>query len=370
MLASVKYYCVNIKIEKTMTYPLPCPAVSYKIRVRRMWRETYLATIIVLSGLYAPSAHAISLALPIDCTLGKNCFIQNYPDHDASPEFKSYQCSDALGYNGHDGTDFRLIDEVAMRRGVNVLASASGTVTGVRDSMEDIAITKDTIASVKGKECGNGVVIAHKDGWETQYCHMKQHSILVKQGDEVHDGQPLGQVGLSGLTQFPHVHLSVRNPAKHPIDPFTGEPLTQPCKTRTDLPVTTLWNPTIQPALHYTRGGILKTGFSTHALTYDEIENDAQASTTASSDSPIIAFFTYWYGLEKGDTMTLTLTAPDGEQLNTTTDTLTKNKATYFRFVGRKHGKDAWKNGIYHGQSFITRQGNKILESNSTIRVQ
>lgn len=37
--------------------------------------------------------------------------------------------------------------------------------------------------------------------------HFKQHSILVSQGMEVKEGAPLGQVGISGFAQEPHLHF-------------------------------------------------------------------------------------------------------------------------------------------------------------------
>jgi D-3-phosphoglycerate dehydrogenase len=48
---------------------------------------------------------------------------------------------------------------------------------------------------IAGRECGNGVVIAHEDGWETQYCHMRRGSVAVQPGERVARGQTLGLVG-------------------------------------------------------------------------------------------------------------------------------------------------------------------------------
>ena len=47
----------------------------------------------------------------------------------------------------------------------------------------------------------------------------KKDSIVVKKGQRVAMGAILGQVGLSGKTQFPHVHLSVRHNGTV-VDPF------------------------------------------------------------------------------------------------------------------------------------------------------
>ena len=85
-----------------------------------------------------------------------------------------------------------------------------------RDGVADFAPFR------RGQDCGNGVLVDHGDGWETQYCHMKQGSVRVTSGDAVGAGAVLGQIGQSGMAAFPHLHLSVRHNADK-IDPFAPE---------------------------------------------------------------------------------------------------------------------------------------------------
>jgi murein DD-endopeptidase MepM/ murein hydrolase activator NlpD len=42
----------------------------------------------------------------------------------------------------------------------------------LRDGIPGIAYTPARASELDGKECGNGVVIAHDQSWETQYCHL------------------------------------------------------------------------------------------------------------------------------------------------------------------------------------------------------
>ncbi len=72
---------------------------------------------------------------------------------------------------------------------------------------------------VTGRECGNGVVLTHENGFETQYCHLAKGSIDLREGQRVQAGDVIGQVALSGKTQFPHLHLSVRQNGQE-VDPF------------------------------------------------------------------------------------------------------------------------------------------------------
>src|SRR6185436_18027159 len=124
----------------------------------------------------------IALALPLACEFGKTCFIQQYFDHDPSPGALDYRCG-PMSYDGHDGVDLRVPTLAAQRTGVPVLAAAEGVVRGVRDGMPDVSIRAAGIESVRGRECGNGVVLLHAGGWETQYCHMAKDSLRVKNGE-------------------------------------------------------------------------------------------------------------------------------------------------------------------------------------------
>ena len=65
-----------------------------------------------------------SFALPVACTLTRDCWVANYFDVDASTAVaRDFRCH-ARSYEGHDGTDFALRDEGAMHAGVAVLAAA------------------------------------------------------------------------------------------------------------------------------------------------------------------------------------------------------------------------------------------------------
>ena len=56
---------------------------------------------------------------------------------------------------------------------------------------------------------GNLVVVEHAGGEHSVYVHLKSGSVRVKTGDEVKQGQVLGQVGISGDGFQPHLHFQV-----------------------------------------------------------------------------------------------------------------------------------------------------------------
>ena len=155
-------------------------------------------------------------------------------DHDPSSVASDMRCG-PLTYDGHTSTDFAIRDPLTNPNGVNVIASAAGSSKALRDGIPGIAYTPARATELVGKECGNGVVIAHDQSWETQYCHLKQGAISVKVGNTVQVGNVLGKLGLSGRTQFPHVHISLRHNGTR-IDPFVPSGRLT-CNSSTD----TLW---------------------------------------------------------------------------------------------------------------------------------
>ena len=297
------------------------------------------------------------LALPIDCTLGADCFIQQYVDADPGPEARDYRCGTAT-YDAHDGTDFRVLSLDAAARGVRVLASAPGTVKAVRDGVEDRLIgSRGEIPALNGRECGNGVVIDHGDGWETQYCHLKQGSLRVRGGDSVLMGAPLGLVGYSGNAQFAHVHLSVRRNGSV-VDPFSGKGQDGTCGTPEADLSTSLWAAALYPGLAYADAAVIEAGFAAGAVTTQDAEQGAIAAPGPMASG--LVFYARLINMREGDSLRLTASGPGGFAANREIAPLDRSKADYVAFAGRKLGGDRWAAGRYQGQVEVVREGNVI----------
>ena len=69
----------------------------------------------------APVQAAPVLSLPIACEIGAACIVQNYVDRDPGPAARDYHCG-FLTYDGHKGTDIRVIDRARYKEGVAVVA--------------------------------------------------------------------------------------------------------------------------------------------------------------------------------------------------------------------------------------------------------
>ncbi|MTJ04947.1 MAG: M23 family metallopeptidase [Sediminimonas qiaohouensis] len=306
------------------------------------------------------AAQAPTLTLPADCTLGQTCFIQQYTDADPGPGAADYTCG-GLSYDGHKGTDFGLPSRAAMRAGVAVLAAAPGTVSALRDGMPDTGWTDATADAVKGRDCGNGVVIDHGQGWQTQYCHMRRGSISVARGQAVTRGQRLGQVGLSGRTQFPHVHLSVRRDGAV-VDPFApdGPPACDGDVTRARNSSDTLWQ--TPPA--YVPGGLLNAGLSTRVPDYAAIK-DGTAATPLTREAPALVVWGYAFGGQRGDILRLVITGPDAQVIAHDAK-LEKAQAQFFRAAGRKRPHGGWPPGAYRITVEMIRDGTALARITRT----
>lgn len=318
-----------------------------------------LIALAVLALAAAPAA-AFEISLPIDCTIGDDCAIQSYFDRDPGEDRRDYMCGHQT-YDGHDGIDFRIADLRAMAEGVVVVAAAPGTVRATRDGMPDVSVADTGLEPVRKRECGNGVMIDHDGGWATQYCHMKQGSIRVREGDRVEAGTPLGEVGLSGMTEFPHLHLSVYRDDVE-IDPFAREPDpgTPACAFAGNAG-TAIWSHAAKATLAYRPAFVLNAGFAGSPMEMEDIESGAVADMAPTPDSAALVFYGRAIGIEEGDVQRMTVTAPDGSVFAADdVEPADRPKAQYFAFTGRKRHDAPWSAGTWRGRYAVIRDGREV----------
>jgi len=302
----------------------------------------------------ARSAELQPFAWPVACELGTTCFIQNYVDHDPSDKTFDYRCGHRT-YDGHDGTDIRLPDLDVQRKGVEVVAAASGRVAHTRDGMDDVSVKVVGKAAITGRECGNGAVVEHGNGWSTQYCHMAKGSLKVKPGDNVSSGQALGLVGLSGNTEFPHLHFTVRHDGKI-VDPFAEGAAKGECNSGRSL-----WQKAQNSVSNAPSTEIINAGFADHAVTMDEIETGEVKRSLPGSQSAAIVAYVRAIGLQADDEQALELRSPEGQVVaEYRAPKLPRDQAQYFISAGRKRAGSAWPAGTYRATFVLRRQGAEI----------
>ena len=296
-----------------------------------------------------PKTDGFKFEFPLDCTLGETCWLMNYVDHDTRDgSVRDAKC-EARSYDGHKGTDVAIRDWSSTAQGVAIIAPAAGVVLGVRDGESDQFPTEAQKALIKkrGRECGNGVRIDHGQGWVTQFCHMKKGSVSVAYGAEIAVGTKLGEVGMSGITDHPHVHMTLRKD-EAVVDPYTGRQASQSCGLEAAAP---LW----KDKTPYNGFGVFDAGFSDSAPDFKAIAR-GQRATQPQDTSPAFIFYVNYFGARAGDRVELIIRQPDGQVFRENTILQDRTKARQAYFIGRKNSKGRFMSGQWSAEATVYRK--------------
>ncbi len=100
--------------------------------------------------------------------------------------------------------------------GLNISGAAGDPVRAAADG--EVVYAGDQVPSF-----GNLVLVKHPGGWVTAYAHLGR--ILVKNRDQVSQGQQIGDLGQSGSVDRPQLHFEIRYAASAkdkaaPVDPM------------------------------------------------------------------------------------------------------------------------------------------------------
>jgi len=323
-------------------------------RVRSMMRLACITGLVALLPAASPAPSGIKpikLTLPIDCSLGEDCFIQNYVDMDPGEDAKDFTCG-PLAYNNHQGTDFRLKNRAALRRPFAALATAPGKVVQVINNQPDHRFEAGAYSALS---CGNAVMIDHGGGWVSQYCHLAEGSVRVQNGDIVQSGQPIGFVGSSGGTSFPHLHYAIRI-HNATIDPFIGVSPTG-CEADEAGP---LWDKSVD--IFYAESAILGFGASRDFPSIDAMENGTLSAPPEGKTDPFF-IWAHVMGVKEGDTLRFIAFAPGEKILASERFEVTETKTIFSANIGVEpaDGKfTEWPAGGYEGRLAIYRGGQEI----------
>ena len=100
---------------------------------------------------------------------------------------KSFDTGNGVTADGHNGMDY------GAKKGTRINAIKDGTVTKVEKNPDN------------SRGYGLYVEITHNDGTHSLYGH--QSKINVREGQKVQAGQKIGEVGSTGKSTGPHLHL-------------------------------------------------------------------------------------------------------------------------------------------------------------------
>ena len=186
----------------------------------------------VLLGRRAPSAAVVDLTFPLDSGTyyvvngGSRQLINAHLMTLSGDRFRKWR---GQSY----GVDILELNRVGLRArgllprdprdyaifGQRVLAPCTGSVVAAADGLRDLsppAVDREHMA-------GNHVILACGDAWVV-LAHLREGSVCVSAGDSVRTGQPIGQVGNTGNTNEPHLHIHAQRPGSSE-SPLGGAPL-------------------------------------------------------------------------------------------------------------------------------------------------
>lgn len=102
-----------------------------------------------------------------------------------------------------------------------VFAPCTGTVISTENSLPDMPVPVRDRDHMLGNhvllQCGDAVVLL---------AHLREDSVVVSVGDVIPVGDPVGQIGNSGNTTEPHLHIHAQRAAAPGAAPISGDPLT------------------------------------------------------------------------------------------------------------------------------------------------
>ncbi|NJS36852.1 MAG: M23 family metallopeptidase [Brachymonas sp.] len=112
--------------------------------------------------------------------------------------------------SGFGGRMHPIAKQFRMHTGVDYAAPTGTPIRSVGDGVVDFAGVQ--------RGYGNVVEVKHRDGKSTLYAHM--HTIAVRKGQSISQGQNIGTVGSTGWSTGPHLHFEFRVNGVH-HDPMT-----------------------------------------------------------------------------------------------------------------------------------------------------
>lgn len=95
--------------------------------------------------------------------------------------------------------------------GETVYNGAAGTVVDIRDDFIEYDLLSEYIYPDHQDAAGNFVIVKTDAGKYIHYEHLKPKSVKVKIGQKIKIGEEIGQVGFTGGTTGPHLHVHVSN---------------------------------------------------------------------------------------------------------------------------------------------------------------
>ncbi|MEO8770718.1 MAG: M23 family metallopeptidase [Ferruginibacter sp.] len=124
-------------------------------------------------------------------------YVYSLPYKKHSKYFFIQGANSNMSHKGELSFDFK------MNMGSTICAAREGVVIATKADSDKGGLKDEYLSD------GNHIIIQHADGSVAQYWHLQKDGVIVKVGDAVKQGQPIGYSGNTGFTAFPHLHFQV-----------------------------------------------------------------------------------------------------------------------------------------------------------------
>jgi len=181
----------------------------------------YLSSLYQTAKDYPTKHESITIELPFQgkwiATGAGATGLTNHHDRIASQKY-AVDIS-KIGNNGKLFSGQGIAKEESNTYGEEIVSPVNGEVVWVVDTLPDTPIKE------RDKLAGNHIVIKFQDSLYVALAHLQPNSIPYKIGDKVQIGEYIGKVGMSGNTDFCHLHIHIQDRPEYDIENGKSYPI-------------------------------------------------------------------------------------------------------------------------------------------------
>lgn len=181
----------------------------------------YLINLYQTAKIYPAKHESVTIELPIEGKwIASGAGATRLTNHHDRVTSQKYAVDlSKIGINGKLFTGEGLKKEESNTYGAEITSPVNGHVVWVVDTLPDSPIRE------RDKLAGNHIVIKFQDSLYVALAHLQPNSIPHSIGDKVVIGEYIGTAGMSGNTDFCHLHIHIQDRPEYDIEKGQAYPL-------------------------------------------------------------------------------------------------------------------------------------------------